>query len=330
MFKIIGGDRKEYGPVTTEEVRRWIAEGRLNGQSMAQAEGRTDWQPLSAFAEFGDALRLQTNPVLAPTATGAAMPPPIFQEWQAQILARQPQLRVGQCFSQGWELLKANFGLLFGACAVVWLITTVCERVPLLSSVLWVFLGIFYGGLYFVFLKRLRGQPAVIADVFAGFSMAFVQLLLVGLVAGILTGLGMCCLLLPGIYLVVAWIFAVPLVIDKRLEFWTAMELSRKIVTRCWFEVFVLLVLPFIPLLVVGVIGGVHIASTIVPVIRDMISSGAPDLQRIMDLSVRLATTGLPVWVATKFVFLLTLPIVMAARAVAYENLFGARATSGT
>ena len=33
-------------------MRRWIAEGRVNGQTLIQAEGQADWRPLSAFAEF--------------------------------------------------------------------------------------------------------------------------------------------------------------------------------------------------------------------------------------------------------------------------------------
>ena len=33
MYKIIGADQKEYGPVTAEQLRQWIAEGRVNGQT---------------------------------------------------------------------------------------------------------------------------------------------------------------------------------------------------------------------------------------------------------------------------------------------------------
>ena len=28
MYKIIGGDQKEYGPIGAEQIRQWIAEGR--------------------------------------------------------------------------------------------------------------------------------------------------------------------------------------------------------------------------------------------------------------------------------------------------------------
>jgi len=52
MFKIIGGDQKEYGPVTADELRVWIAEGRLSGQSYVCGESSSEWTPLSAFPEF--------------------------------------------------------------------------------------------------------------------------------------------------------------------------------------------------------------------------------------------------------------------------------------
>ena len=29
-YTIIGGDQKEYGPVTGDDLRQWMAEGRLN------------------------------------------------------------------------------------------------------------------------------------------------------------------------------------------------------------------------------------------------------------------------------------------------------------
>ena len=71
MYKIIGGDQKEYGPVTAADIRQWIAEHRLNAQSKVLAEGSADWKPLSEFPEFADALRAgpQPAPTPAPFAT---------------------------------------------------------------------------------------------------------------------------------------------------------------------------------------------------------------------------------------------------------------------
>ena len=64
MYKIIGGDGKEYGLISAEQMRQWISEGRLNAQTMVQAEDNTDWKPLSAFPEF-------SAPVAPPSSTFA-------------------------------------------------------------------------------------------------------------------------------------------------------------------------------------------------------------------------------------------------------------------
>ena len=52
MYRIIGADGRQYGPVTGEQLRRWIAEGRANAQTQTLAEGATEWKPLSAVPEF--------------------------------------------------------------------------------------------------------------------------------------------------------------------------------------------------------------------------------------------------------------------------------------
>jgi hypothetical protein len=63
MYKIVGADGKEYGPITADQLRQWIAEGRANAQTKVLVEGATDWKPLLDFPEFSTAV------------TGAAMPP---------------------------------------------------------------------------------------------------------------------------------------------------------------------------------------------------------------------------------------------------------------
>jgi hypothetical protein len=52
MYKIIGADQIEYGPITAEQVRQWVAEGRLNGLSKIQAEGSGVWKQLRDTPEF--------------------------------------------------------------------------------------------------------------------------------------------------------------------------------------------------------------------------------------------------------------------------------------
>jgi TM2 domain-containing membrane protein YozV len=71
MYRIIGKDGQQYGPVTAEQLRGWVAENRVNAQTMTQAEGASDWKPLGSFAEFAAELRFlpassAAPPTLAP------------------------------------------------------------------------------------------------------------------------------------------------------------------------------------------------------------------------------------------------------------------------
>jgi uncharacterized membrane protein len=97
---------------------------------------------------------------------------------------------------------------------------------------------ILVGGLFKYFLKLIRGETAGLKDAFSGFGPAMGQLALLGLVSSLLSLLGYCLCILPGIYLNVAWMFGIPLVMDRGLGFWEAMEVSRKVVSKHWFLAF--------------------------------------------------------------------------------------------
>jgi hypothetical protein len=52
MYKIIGADQKEYGPISAEQLRAWIAEGRANALTQVLPEGATEWKVLGDLPEF--------------------------------------------------------------------------------------------------------------------------------------------------------------------------------------------------------------------------------------------------------------------------------------
>jgi hypothetical protein len=252
MYKIIGADRQEYGPSTAEELRQWVREGRADGRSLVKQEGTAEWKPLASFPELAEALPH------SPFASQPQTPPPFSfsgpvdpQTLTAQALAAEPDLQIGVCLRRGWDLLMSNFGLLFFATVSVVLIQVFLGYIPVVGRLSVLLAGAFQGGVYLLFLKRARGQPAGLGDAYSGFGEHFVHLLLAGMIAAILTRLGLCCcLVLPGIYLFVAWTFAIPLIVDKQLRFWDALELSRRVVTRHWFQIFLLIVLVFLPVII--------------------------------------------------------------------------------
>jgi len=255
MFKIIGADQKEYGPVSTEQLRQWVIEGRANAQTQVRKEGEADWKPLSAFAEFDDVLR-------AAPAQPAGMPgSPVTPAPIEAVLARDYLLDIGQCITRAWELLKENLWPVVGISLLIMVISAVVNQIVGLISGpavrgmildrhispgrMGVVLAtsmvgspiytVLMAGLFKYYLKLIRAEGPTFGDAFAGFGPLTGQLLLLGLVNGFLTTLGYLLCVVPGLYLSVSWMFALPLVIDRNLPFWDAMELSRKVTAKHFF-----------------------------------------------------------------------------------------------
>ena len=52
MYTIIGGDGKEYGPVTADQVRAWVAAGRANDDTQVKELGTIEWKRLGDHPAF--------------------------------------------------------------------------------------------------------------------------------------------------------------------------------------------------------------------------------------------------------------------------------------
>jgi hypothetical protein len=229
MYTMLGADGKEYGPATADQVRQWIAEGRANARTQVLPAGQTEWKRLADLPEFAEALASQVS---------KTPPPPVGppRSESEEILARDYTVDIGRCLGRGWGLVMRHFGLAVGASAVVFVLVIAVSFIPIASTLL---LFVVCGGLDLLFLKLARGQPAGFGDVFAGFTLAFVPLMLVSVITGVLMPVGLLFCLLPGIYLMVVWMMFPPLLIlDKKMDFWPAMELSRKMVHKHFWQVF--------------------------------------------------------------------------------------------
>lgn len=95
-------------------------------------------------------------------------------------------------------------------------------------------------GLFAISLDRASGGDVLNDRLFAFFPMA-TRLLLATILMTLLIFVGYVLLVLPGIYLSVAYLFALPLLVQERLGIVDALEASRKAITHRWFTVFGLL-----------------------------------------------------------------------------------------
>ncbi len=110
MYKIIGANQAEYGPVSAEQIRQWIAEGRVNAQTSAQAEGQTEWKPISMFPEFAASFA-------PPSAPPSLSPPPLGARITSEGSAARARAEVnGPAIGL---MVTAALGILYGGLAIV-------------------------------------------------------------------------------------------------------------------------------------------------------------------------------------------------------------------
>ena len=103
MYIIIGGDGKEYGPISADDVRQWIAEGRLNEQTLVKAKGDAQFRPLEKFPEFAG--------TFAPKASTTGMRPAPFAPAEVQDEMALKMVKPPAVALQVTAILNLLFGI---------------------------------------------------------------------------------------------------------------------------------------------------------------------------------------------------------------------------
>lgn len=77
MYKIIGADGREYGPVSGDQLRQWLTEGRVNADTPVLPAGGTNWQPLRGLPVFSSLLANRSTPPPIRPLTGQPVGTPL-------------------------------------------------------------------------------------------------------------------------------------------------------------------------------------------------------------------------------------------------------------
>ena len=149
------------------------------------------------------------------------------------------EFKLEQYFKSGIEIFKKEYGLFIGFSLVAGLMAGIASLIPFVGTFAQIIISSITNlGFFYVARKIKKGEKIDFEDFFKPFN-DFGNIVGVALVVAVLTILGILCLIIPGIYLAVAWSFAVPIVYFYRgTELWTAMEASRKIITKNWWWFF--------------------------------------------------------------------------------------------
>ena len=144
MYRIIGGDGREYGPVTGDTIRQWVVQNRANAKTLVRSDETSDWRPLGEMPEFGSSFGApppQPPPYAAPgpePTPSATAAQPVFGEDLSTLTAtlreRDYHLDIGQCIGNAFNLLGRKFWPLVGGAALVMFCSIVISFIPFLGS----------------------------------------------------------------------------------------------------------------------------------------------------------------------------------------------------
>jgi len=217
----------------------------------------------------------QTNPYQSPASN-------LDQPSSASQYPLNPNWEIGAVLSEAWALsngFKATFwgsfllymGVVIVAAIVMGILSVVVTLIAteaavviaVLSQVIQlVITAPLIAGLFMIGIKRAAGQPVNAFMVFNYFPKTL-PLFLTYLLMLVLVVIGFVLLAIPGIYLMLAYAFALPLLVDKKLGIWESLETSRKGITRCWFRFFGFGIIGFLIVLVSAIPLGIGLIWTL-------------------------------------------------------------------
>ena len=106
MFSIIGGDGKEYGPVSVDQVKRWLAEGRASLDTQVRRVGEEPWRRLGDCGEItGNAPPVIEHPADVGSAELGPASPALASRWLRLGAALLDELLSNFCAMPGMIML---------------------------------------------------------------------------------------------------------------------------------------------------------------------------------------------------------------------------------
>ncbi|MFC1478298.1 hypothetical protein ACFL57_02445 [Candidatus Margulisiibacteriota bacterium] len=158
-------------------------------------------------------------------------------------------VQIEKWLKDGWELYKDNFLNFISIYAIYILAGLIAQRILMLHLII---MPPLFGSLLIITLQKIRGTEINVKNMTLGFSF-FLPLLISSAVIGLLVFFGLIFFIIPGLIISALYVFTVPLIVDRKMEFWPAMEASRKKVMEDPFG-FIIFGIMLMALIILGVL----------------------------------------------------------------------------
>lgn len=126
----------------------------------------------------------------------------------------------GRWISEGWQMVKADIWTYILAALLFMIVGSVGSFITQ---------GPMLAGFHIFCMKKLSNRNADLGDIFKGFNY-FVPALVASLLIGLFVFAGTLLCLIPGLVVAAMFKFTHLFIVDKRMEFWPAMQASHAVV----------------------------------------------------------------------------------------------------
>ena len=154
--------------------------------------------------------------------TMGAAPPPQTTTPQAYAPPVTATAQTGKWIGEGWEIVKTDI-VMFAVAALLFVV--VGGAVPVILQ------GAMAVGFNLLIIKKMARGSLDIGDLFKGFSF-FAPALVAHLLISIFTAVGVILCIIPGLVVAAMYMFTFLFILDKKMEFWPAMQASAEIVKK--------------------------------------------------------------------------------------------------
>jgi len=135
------------------------------------------------------------------------------------------QSQTGRWIGEGWRMVKADMG---NYVLLAFVLMVLNAAVPFILQ------GPLLAGFHIFCMKKTLNRPAELADLFKGFNY-FVPTLVASLLISLFVLGGTLLCIIPGLVIAAMYKFTYLFIVDKRMDFWPAMQASHAVVKNDYF-----------------------------------------------------------------------------------------------
>lgn len=142
------------------------------------------------------------------------------------------EVQITRWLGEGWALLAGDFVLFVVATLLMMVVMIAAGLIPVLHLFVGpAIAGPLAAGLFVFTANRMLTGRAQLDDVFKGFNH-FVPACVAGLLIGLFITLGALACIIPGLVVSAMYLFTYLFIVDRKMEFWPAMEASHAVVKK--------------------------------------------------------------------------------------------------